>query len=253
MTDAQHFSIVIADVEGSGSLRDSEKTDIRHDLYGLLRTCLRRHNVDWKSCPTEDRGDGVYILVPGTIPKRRLGIGFVNDLNRMLGERRVRDAQMRLRLALHCGEVTRDEHGSSGADVDQAFAMVDNQGVRDVLTAAPRSRMVVVTSDAIFRAAFCSHPDDDPTWMRRQYLRTKRDALRVWIGVPGLRYPPVVDAPEEPTGPSAAAGGQARGGQTYVAPMFWGDNNASVAGGAVSIGGDYAPHVGVPNRDDSHE
>lgn len=247
MPEAQHFSILIADLEGSGTLRDSEKPLVRRDLYGLLRTCLHLNDVDWDTCRTEDRGDGVYILVPGYVPKRRLGPGLISELDRLLGERRVGETRLRVRLALHCGEVTFDEHGSSGADVDAAFAMVDHQRVRDVLAAAPSARMVVVTSDPIFRAAFCSQPEDDPTWMRRQELRTKRDTLRTWIGVPGLRHPPVLDeAPEElatEPGPAPGAAGQtyiaSRAGDDSVVTISGRDTVAPLSGRSIRIDGGY--------------
>jgi class 3 adenylate cyclase len=246
MPEAQHFSILVADLEGSGTLRDAEKPLVRRDLYGLLRAGLHLNDVDWDICRTEDRGDGVYVLIPGAVPKCRLGSGLVAELDRLLGERRVGDARMRVRLALHCGEVTFDEHGSSGADVDTTFAMVDHQRVRDVLAAAPNSRMVVVTSDPIFRAAFCG---GDPTWMRRQELRTKRDMLRAWIGVPGLRHPPVLDETPEESAPEPAPAPSAPG-QTYLAPKIGDDSVVTISGGdivspmigrTIRIDGGYTP------------
>ncbi|GLH96785.1 hypothetical protein Pa4123_20590 [Phytohabitans aurantiacus] len=145
--------------------------------------------------------------MPGAIAKRRLGPPFVAELDRALGDRKVGDAPMRLRLVLHCGEVTRDKRGSSGAEVDRAFGMVNNDRVRQMLAAAPRARMVVVVSDEFYRGAFCSDPADDPTWFRCVDLDLKRGRMLAWVGVPGLRHPPVIE-PDEPSKTDTVAGSQ---------------------------------------------
>src|SRR5689334_8813417 len=129
-----HQSMLIVDVEGSGGRTDPEKTVVRQTLYRLLMVACARSGVFWDDCRPEDRGDGVYLLIPPAVPKPRLVRDLVGSLERLVavgGPHR-----LRLRVALHAGEVTFDDHGSSGSDVDTAFALLDADLVRAALRAA---------------------------------------------------------------------------------------------------------------------
>jgi hypothetical protein len=71
---AVHHTILVKDIE---KYTDPARTNldqlaIRHAQYKIIRQAFARARVDWNECTTEDRGDGVLVLVPSDVPKVRL-------------------------------------------------------------------------------------------------------------------------------------------------------------------------------------
>jgi hypothetical protein len=63
---AVHHTIVVTDIE---NFSDPARTNLdqlaaRHALYKIIKQAFNRSGVDWNVCTTEDRGDGVFILIP---------------------------------------------------------------------------------------------------------------------------------------------------------------------------------------------
>lgn len=113
---AAHQAIVCVDVE---KFTDQRRTNphqlaVHEGLYQALHGAFDRAGVPWQSCYHEDRGDGALILVPPEVPKKLLVVDVLHQLAAALAEHNhVHDgrAQIRLRVALHAGEVRRDPHG----------------------------------------------------------------------------------------------------------------------------------------------
>ena len=68
---AVHRSIVVVDVEGFGDQRrtNAHQVTVRDGLYGVMREAFGRAGISWDDCGREDRGDGVFVLVPAEVPK----------------------------------------------------------------------------------------------------------------------------------------------------------------------------------------
>jgi hypothetical protein len=188
-------SILIVDTEGSGTRTDPEKVVLRRAVYRLLMVAFARSGLAWDQCAREDRGDGVYVLVPPTVPKPALVTAFVEALDGLLEDQ----AELgptghcpRLRVSLHAGDVSFDANGSSGVEVDHAFALVDAEDVRRTLRLADRGRLVLVLSDAFFEATVRQryHGLDPATYLGMR-LSTKRGKAQAWVRVPGYSQPPV--------------------------------------------------------------
>jgi hypothetical protein len=116
---AVHRTILVVDVEGFGSRRPTNphRLTIRAGLYRVLDEAFTGAGIPWTNWYREDRGDGVLILAPPDAPKGT----FVESLPRELVKalRKHNDAhgkeeQIRLRMALHAGELNRDDHGMVG-------------------------------------------------------------------------------------------------------------------------------------------
>ena len=86
-----------------------------------MRDAFGRAGISWDDCGHEDRGDGVFVLVPAEVPKGLLAESLPSALVTALrahngahpGPERIR-----LRMALHAGEVRYDEHGVTAAAVN---------------------------------------------------------------------------------------------------------------------------------------
>lgn len=190
MAVPQHFSIVILDVEGSGKLAGPEKKEVREDLYALVRHGLQASGIAAASVRSEDRGDGVYLLISAEVSKRLLIGPFIGTVDEGLAERRQRQPGLRLRLVVHHGEVLLDAEGSSGGAIDTAFAMVDSAQLRTALRDAEKGRMAVVVPDDLYQSVVRGYPTPDPQKFRMRQLETKRGKLRTWVTVTGAEEQP---------------------------------------------------------------
>ncbi|MFI6099362.1 hypothetical protein ACIA8G_27725 [Lentzea sp. NPDC051213] len=192
------------DIERYGSRSDADQRWLRQQMYDVLQSALSDAGIDWNTCTTADRGDGVMLLVPPEVPKIDLTDTFVERLGRELARyarRATEQVGMRIRLALHFGEVGQDERGWVGSDLNTAFRLVDLQAARDALRAAPEAHLVVVVSDPWYRSVV----NQDPVLVshfgfRKIPFEAKEISDRAWLHV---RVP---QEPGRPTGePEAAA------------------------------------------------
>jgi tetratricopeptide (TPR) repeat protein len=205
---AVHRSIVLVDVEGFGA-RHRTRADqgaIRHGLYQALQLAFTRSGVGWDGCYREDRGDGVLILVPPQVPKTVLAAGVPGELaaavrahNRGHG----RDARLRLRLALHGGEVAHDAYGVSGTAVTVAFRLLEAGPLKQALAGSPG--VLAVIASAWFYEEVIRHAEGcAPATWRRVLVTVKETRQDGWISLPDAPYPAHRDAGWPPV-PAAAA------------------------------------------------
>lgn len=122
--EAVHRTIVVVDVEGFGDRRRTNRHQVavRRGLYRALQEAFTESRIPWAACDHEDRGDGVFILVPPEVPKgvfaEALPLALVGALQAHNGTHPVQE-WIRLRMAVHAGEVTYDEHGVTAATAHQ--------------------------------------------------------------------------------------------------------------------------------------
>ena len=91
---AVHRSIVVVDVEGFGDQRrtNAHQVAIRDGLYRALRQAFGCAGIAWDHCGREDRGDGVFVLIPAEVPEGLLAESLPSALESpLVGRRRHRD------------------------------------------------------------------------------------------------------------------------------------------------------------------
>lgn len=148
---AVHRIIVVVDVEGFGDQRrtNAHQVAVRDGLYRVMRNAFGRAGISWDDCDREDRGDGVLILVPAGVPKSLLveSLPFTMVAG-LLGHNGVHPGpeRMRLRMALHAGEVCYDEHGVTGASVNLTFRLLEAGPLKQALAGSPGVLAVIVSS-----------------------------------------------------------------------------------------------------------
>jgi hypothetical protein len=168
-----HRSIVVVDVEASTTRTNTGRGRARHDMYRIFQAALTTAGVVHRD-PLADRGDGILALIHPTdeTPKTLLLSTVLPVLGKVLGEHNTRwpERNLRLRVAVHAGEVHYDAHGCYGEDIDLAVRLLDAPEVKLHLenSTAP---LVLVTSDAIYRSV-----------IRHEYA-----------GVSGTQYAPLVN------------------------------------------------------------
>src|SRR3984893_12332233 len=148
---AVHRTIVVVDVEGFGDRRRTNRHQlaVREGLYRAMRDAFGRAGIPWGDCGHEDRGDGVFILVPAEVPKGLLAEVLPSALVTALGTHNAAHPgpeRIRLRMALHAGEVRYDEHGVTAASVTLAFRLLEAAALKAPLAGSPGVLAVIVSS-----------------------------------------------------------------------------------------------------------
>ncbi|MFE2265449.1 nucleotidyl cyclase domain-containing protein [Streptomyces griseosporeus] len=126
---------------------------MRRMLYDVLHETLSVAAVEPTEYRSEDRGDGVFVLIDPTVPKPALLRALLTatperlvSMNRLAAER----ARIRLRIVVHSGEVALDEFGAVGSDLVHAFRLLDAPALREKLAVTPEPSVLCV-SDAVYQ------------------------------------------------------------------------------------------------------
>jgi hypothetical protein len=190
----QYFQILVVDIEGFGKRQNPVQQHLRMRLYQIVREAMADIGIDMGELPVSDRGDGAFWLLPTSVSKVDLTGRFITALQaglqahaRVSSERAV----LRLRAALHAGEVGQDEHGWVGEDLNTACRLVDLQELRVILAAATQSSLVLAVSDGWYSAVVRhDYPGIDSAtfWPIRFHAKEVRQTA--WVNVPGHERPP---------------------------------------------------------------
>lgn len=95
---------------------------------------------------------------------------------------------MRLRMALHAGEVQYDDHGVASSSLNLAFRLIDAQPLKAALAASP-GVLALITSDWFFEDVVRHTPGAAPATYRRVKVAEKETSTIAWITLPDHPYP----------------------------------------------------------------
>jgi hypothetical protein len=159
---ATHCTIVAVDIVGFGDHRrnNSNQVRVRRGLYGALASSFDCAGIPLHRCRTEDRGDGALILVPADVPKALFADRLPSALTDALvahNQRHPIEEQIRLRLALHAGEIVHDEHGVTSTSINLTFRILDAPAL--AATFAESSGVLAVIGSAWFYDEVIRHSD----------------------------------------------------------------------------------------------
>jgi class 3 adenylate cyclase len=171
------------DVEASTTRTNVDKIALRATLYRLFEAALhaggvhRRHRDPLVNC-----GDGILTLIRPAdgVPKTSLLNRVVPALTQLLADHNARrpGQRLRLRAAVHAGEIHYDRHGCFGEAVDLTFRLLDAPALKATLgrSAAP---LALVVSDLIYQSI-----------VRHGYDSIDQDAFRplVRVGIAGREH-----------------------------------------------------------------
>lgn len=152
--DSVHRALIAVDITGFGDpdRNDEVQVFVRQCLYDLLKDAFIAARVPWRRCRREDRGDGVFIVVPSDVSTTLLLDSLVYHLR--TGLRRHNRlasgaAQIRLRMAVHAGYIHVDPHGVSGQAIIRLFRMLEAPEFKRVFAAAG-TELGLITSDYLY-------------------------------------------------------------------------------------------------------
>jgi hypothetical protein len=124
-----------------------------------------------------------------------------------------RAAQVRLRVAVHAGEVIFDKHGVVGSAIDHTFRLVDAPELRAALIGSLDS-CVFIVSDWFYREVVRQRQQARPDAYRHVGPEVKGTSLSAWLRIPDPRLNLEQSAlgPGEDLYPSVMAEGIGQGG-----------------------------------------
>jgi class 3 adenylate cyclase len=191
---AVHRTILVMDVEGFGNpmRADPDRLVVREGLYKALRRVFRACGIPWPRCHVQDTGDGILLLAPAQLPKAPFAASLPRQLAEAVRQQNARHSepeQMRLRMALHAGEVNYDEHGATAASVNLAFRLLEAPALKAALAGSPGVLALAASTwffDEVIRhsAAAC------PASYRPVRVMVKETSTTAWIALPDFPYPP---------------------------------------------------------------
>ncbi|MEV4056277.1 tetratricopeptide repeat protein [Amycolatopsis sp. NPDC049688] len=190
---AVHRTVLVVDVEGFGDHHraNHHQVAVRDTMYETLRRAFRKAGISWDTCYHEDRGDGVFVLAPPDTPKSVfadvLPAALVEGLNAH-NRRAAPEERIRLRMALHAGEVRYDSHGVTAASVILTFRLADSQPLKTALANSP-GVLAIMVSAWFFDEVVRHSPDGSPGTYRPFVVEAKETHTIGWVCLPDHPYP----------------------------------------------------------------
>jgi hypothetical protein len=204
---SQHCLIFAVDIAefGHRSRDDEIQLAVRAAMYRLLDESFNASGVPLSGCLHEDRGDGVIIIIPARIPTVTLIDPLLDRLReglRMHNRLASDPAKIRLRAALHTGEVHRDEHGLAGTALNHLCRLLDAPPLKQALGDSTAD-LAFIASDDVYEAVIRHSPGlVDPANYLAVAVEVKETRAQAWIHLPGHGRPPEPPIPpgvdEEP-------------------------------------------------------
>ncbi|GAB3744947.1 hypothetical protein GCM10027598_80530 [Amycolatopsis oliviviridis] len=186
--DPQHRSIIVIDLVAFGARGDLAQLTAREDLDTVVNAALRASGLSRARLRFEDRGDGMLIFVSPVVSKAMLIDPFVPALRTRLHAHNTAapaERRIRVRVAIHAGEVVQGPHGWIGTELNLACRLVDAAVVREEFAHQPQADLVVAISDVIHRAVVRhGHRGTDVASYKGVRVATKEVITRAWIHSP---------------------------------------------------------------------
>ncbi|MFG2091466.1 tetratricopeptide repeat protein [Spirillospora sp. NPDC048824] len=186
---AVHRSILCVDVQGYGGRTNWDQLAVRSGLFKALHEALAESGVPETSFEREDRGDGALVLIKPDVPKERLAGPFPPALARLLERHNSSappGARIKIRVAVHAGEVHYDDHGVTGTAINKTFRLLDAEPLKDALRDSP-GIVALITSDWFYQEVVQQCPTCDAAAYRPAQVSVKETRMRGWIRLPDTR------------------------------------------------------------------
>jgi hypothetical protein len=184
-----HRTIMVLDIVGFAHPHRTDPTRLRlrHQLYELVGQALTGTGIDPDHTPHVDLGDGAMVLLDPRLPASRVVEVLIPRLGASLTERNRRvasDERLRLRVAVHRGEVLIDPHGFVGGALVEASRLSNTAVLREQLDATSAD-MAVIVSDLVWRELLESRREPlDPDAYHPVGFSTHGVVTRAWVHVP---------------------------------------------------------------------
>lgn len=181
----ENCTVLRTDVVGFGAhhRNDHDRQIIRRASLDMMRSSL---GPIWERCISEDRGDGLLIIVPPAIPTANVLERLHRDLpselrvhNRTYSE----PVRIRLRVALIVGPVMSDTIGMSGQAIISAARLLDAPVLKEAMASSGAS-LGIIASDFVYETAI-KHAEGwaDPDKYKAVQANVKESSIPAWMQI----------------------------------------------------------------------
>ncbi len=209
---AHHKTIMAVDIAGYNDPRrtTAHRLVVHEGFWDLMRTAFAEAGIPWDVLFRENTGDGAMIHLPPEVAKADL-VAQLPD--RMLAELRrynavhAEEANVRLRVALHAGEVYQGSHGTVSDANSFAFRLLDEPAAKKALKDSGAA-MVLIVSNSFYEDVVRADPAADAASYRRIPVQVKETKTEAWLrllGAPGQEFAAPVTKPAAMTAASFGA------------------------------------------------
>lgn len=193
VVEPMHRTVFAVDVAGLTTRTNPQLVELRRGLWAALRQAFADAGIDEDLCYRVDTGDGVLTLINPVVPKTHLLTDLVPRLAAALQEYNLGHAvpdQIRLRVAMHAGEVVQDEHGVVGESVSTTLRLLDSTELRTALQLTDADLALIVSESLYQRVIAHGARGIDPSRFRRILVKTR-----------GLTFPARIRSADPPPAP----------------------------------------------------
>ena len=163
---------------------DGDRQTLRNVTYNLLRRSFDKSGMPPLASHWDDRGDGVLIVVPPTVPTSSVAGPVLTALADGLEEHNGEASEttrLQLRIALDVGPVTSDELGASGECIIRVARLQDAPAFKQKL-AETGAEIGMIVSDFVYdRVIRHGSGQMDLADFRRVSVSAKGSDLNAWI------------------------------------------------------------------------
>ncbi|AHH99607.1 hypothetical protein GCM10010174_18170 [Kutzneria viridogrisea] len=190
-----HRTIMAVDIEGSTTRTNPVRARNRQLMYELVEQALHLGGIAAEHRDEfHDLGDGVLVVIHPVpqAPKTVLLNTVIPTLRELLAEHAARhpEQSLRLRAAVHTGDVHYDARGCYGEDVDITFRLLNSQKLKTLLRQSSDPLVLVVSQDvhrSVIRHGY--EGIDDSAFEPLVSVRIAGQRQRGWVHVPSQRLP----------------------------------------------------------------
>lgn len=189
----EHKTICTVDIKGYGSVDRTRPAYVamRTGMYESVRRAFAESGIPWDDCFVQDVGDSILVLAPATVRKGAFAGPLPVALVAALSAHNAGhppEERVKLRLALHAGEVTFDEHGVASNAVIEACRLLDAPQLKDALADSPGD-LAMICSNWFYTEVIKHRPEYAPEMYRQVTVDVKTYNGLGWIRTPGHDLP----------------------------------------------------------------
>ena len=184
----QNCTVIRTDVAGfsAAGRNDDDRRFVRAELLTMTRQAL---GPLWQACWREDRGDGLLIVVPPSIPTAEVLERLITALPPGLSaHNRIHSApaQIRLRVAMAVGPVEKDGPGVNGKAIIVASRLVEAPAFKRAAV-GQGADFAIIVSPFVYHAHV--EPRSGPAGYAKVPVRVKETRESAWMQLIGAGQP----------------------------------------------------------------
>lgn len=204
----EYRALLACDIARSAGRGERRLQEIRSVLRAALFDALGAADLNARDFVYVDTGDGCRLVAPAALPKARVLVPLLPELstrirahNRQVGP----ETRMRVRVAVHAGEIRLDPEGTvSGTPFETLARLLDSAPLRAAALAGTGGTPLAAMLSQHLYDETVGHGYDglEADAFTAADVQVKEFAARAWLWYPGSPVGPNIDSARE----SAAAG-----------------------------------------------